>query len=30
MMKIVYRELNAVLKPNQLERDYYTEKENEV
>jgi hypothetical protein len=29
-MKIVYRELNAVLKPNQLERDYYTEKENEV
>jgi hypothetical protein len=29
-MKIVYRELNAVLKPKQLVRDYYTEKENEV
>jgi hypothetical protein len=30
MMKIVYRELNPVLKPNQTEKEYYTEKENEV
>lgn len=29
-MKIVYRELNPVLKPNQTEKDYYTAKENEV
>jgi hypothetical protein len=30
MMKIVYREPILVLKPNQTEKQYYTEKENEV
>ncbi|WP_301930064.1 hypothetical protein [Ferruginibacter sp.] len=30
MMKIVYRGLNPVLKPNQSEEEYYTEKENGV